>query len=84
VVDDTVADKDNSHKIELARQQYSGNLQGVIKGTSFVTCVYVNPKLDRFWIVDYRIYDPGSYPSNTPPLEFFLSNFLLLLVPQLA
>ena len=23
-----------------------------------MTCVYVNPTLDQFWIIDYRIYDP--------------------------
>jgi hypothetical protein len=23
-----------------------------------VTCVYINPELDQFWIIDYRIYDP--------------------------
>ena len=22
-----------------------------------VTCVYVNPETDQFWIIDYRIYD---------------------------
>jgi hypothetical protein len=32
----------------------------VIKGIGVVTCVYVNPELDRFWIVDYRIYDPDG------------------------
>jgi hypothetical protein len=25
-----------------------------------VTCVYVNPALDRFWLIDYRIYDPDG------------------------
>jgi hypothetical protein len=58
VFDDTVADKDFSHKIELVRRQYSGNAHGVIKGLGIVTCVYVNPELDQFWIIDYRIYDP--------------------------
>ena len=23
-----------------------------------VTCVYVNPVTDQFWLIDYRIYDP--------------------------
>lgn len=23
-----------------------------------VTCVDVNPELDQFWLIDYRIYDP--------------------------
>lgn len=42
------------------RRQYSGNAHGVIKGIGVVTCVYVNPKIDQFWIIDYRIYDPAG------------------------
>jgi len=60
VFDDTVADKNFSHKIELVRRQYSGNAHGVIKGIGIVTCVYVNPDLEQFWIIDYRIYDPDG------------------------
>jgi hypothetical protein len=56
--DDTVLDHDSSSKIELVRQQYSGNAHAVIKGIGVVTCVYINPELDQFWIIDYRIYDP--------------------------
>ena len=58
VFDDTVIDKNFSHQIELVRSQYSGNAHGVIKGIGVVTCVYVNPQTDQFWIIDYRIYDP--------------------------
>jgi hypothetical protein len=32
----------------------------VIKGIGVVTCVYVNPALDQFWLIDYRIYDPDG------------------------
>lgn len=60
VFDDTVIDKNFSHDIELVRRQYSGNAHGVIKGIGVVTCVYVNPKIDQFWIIDYRIYDPAG------------------------
>src|SRR5664280_1455076 len=60
VFDDTVIDKNLSHDIELVRRQYSGNAHGVIKGIGVVTCVYVNPKIDQFWIIDYRIYDPAG------------------------
>lgn len=24
----------------------------------FLTCIYVNPILDQFWLIDYRIYEP--------------------------
>jgi hypothetical protein len=60
VFDDTVIDKNFSHQIELVRRQYSGNAHGVIKGIGVVTCVYVNPQIDQFWIIDYRIYDPDG------------------------
>jgi hypothetical protein len=60
IFDDTVADKNFSHRIELVRRQYSGNAHGVIKGIGIVTCVYVNPALDQFWIIDYRVYDPDG------------------------
>ncbi len=58
VFDDTVADKRHSSEIELVRHQYSGNAKGVIKGIGIVTCVYVNPTINQFWLIDYRIYDP--------------------------
>lgn len=60
VFDDTVIDKNFSHDIELVRRQYSGNAHAVIKGVGVVTCVYVNPMTDQFWIIDYRIYDPAG------------------------
>ncbi len=60
VFDDTVIGKNYSRQIELARNQYSGNTHGIIKGIGVVTCVYINPKIDQFWIVDYRIYDPAG------------------------
>jgi len=58
VFDDTVLDKGHSHYIELVRRQWSGNEKAVIKGIGVVTCVYVNPELDQFWVIDYRIYAP--------------------------
>jgi len=58
--DDTVLDKNASFAIELVRRQYSGNAKQVIKGIGVVTCVYVHPALDLFWLIDYRIYDPDG------------------------
>lgn len=60
VFDDTVVDKNFSFKMELVRRQWSGDAHGIIKGMGVVTCVYVNPTLDQFWIIDYRIYDPDG------------------------
>lgn len=60
VFDDTVIDKNASRQIELVRSQYSGHAHRIIKGIGVVTCVYVNPHLNQFWIIDYRIYDPNG------------------------
>lgn len=58
--DDTVLDKNHSRKIEPARPQWSGNVKRVIEGIGVVSCVYVNPSIDRFWVIDYRIYAPET------------------------
>jgi len=55
--DDTVLDKNSSHKIEGAVKQYSGNAHHVVTGIGVVTCVYYNPDTDRFYPLDFRQYD---------------------------
>ncbi len=60
IFDDTVINKKYANKIELVRRQYSGNEHQVIRGIGVVNCIYFNPKTDKFWILDYRIYDPDS------------------------
>jgi hypothetical protein len=75
VFDDTVIDKNFSRNIELVRSQYSGNAHKVIKGIGVVTCVYVNPQIDQFWIIDYRIYDPdGDGKSKLEHMKDMLLN----------
>lgn len=58
IFDDTVLDKSYSFAIEGVRRQYWGNEHAVIKGIGLVNCLYYNPELDRFWVVDYRLFDP--------------------------
>jgi hypothetical protein len=58
--DDTVLDKRHSFKIECVKSQWSGNEHKTIKGIGVVTCVYVNPKLNQFWAIDYRVYNPDG------------------------
>jgi hypothetical protein len=73
--DDTVLDKNDSFAIELVRSQYSGNAKAVIKGIGVVTCVYVNPNTDQFWLIDYRIYDPaGDGKSQLDHVREMLTN----------
>jgi hypothetical protein len=77
VFDDTVLDKNFSFAIELVRRQYSGNAKAVIKGIGVVTCVYVNPLLDRFWLIDYRIYDPeGDGKTKLDHVQEMLTNIV--------
>jgi hypothetical protein len=58
IFDDTVADKDYSYEIAGVRKQYSGNAHGLVKGIGIVTFVYFNPELNRYWVLDYRVFDP--------------------------
>jgi hypothetical protein len=60
IFDDTVIDKRYSEEIELTRWQYSGNEHGVIRGIGLISCLYVNPRMGKFWVIDYRIYDPSG------------------------
>jgi hypothetical protein len=58
IFDDVVLDKRDSRAIEITQWQYSGNEARVINGIGVVTCVYYQPKVKRFWAIDYRIYSP--------------------------
>ena len=60
IFDDTVADKNYSRSIELVRRQWSGNTHSVIRGIGIVTCLYVNPETDQFWLIDYRLFAPDE------------------------
>ena len=53
-----VLDKNYSRQIEGVCRQYSGNEHRVIRGIGLVSCVYVNPEMERYWVIDYRFYDP--------------------------
>jgi hypothetical protein len=60
IFDDTVSDKNYSSVMELVRRQWSGNAKSVIKGIGIVTCIYVNLELNKFWLIDYRIFAPDE------------------------
>jgi len=66
IFDDTVLDKSYSFAIEGVRRQYSGNAHAVIRGIGLVTCVYYNPEIDRFWVLDYRLFDPERDGKTKP------------------
>lgn len=58
IFDDTVLDKSYSHKIEMVRRQYSGNVGGIVKGIGVVVMLYYVPAWDRFYLLGYRLFDP--------------------------
>src|SRR5207237_9903047 len=60
IFNDTVLDHSFSPHIEMVRRQWSGNQKSVIRGIGLVTCVYVNPQTEQFWVIDYRIFDPDT------------------------
>jgi hypothetical protein len=60
IFDDTVLDKSFGPSIEVTRKQWSGNEKSIIRGIGVVSCVYVNPETERFWVIDYRIFDPDA------------------------
>jgi Transposase DDE domain len=59
IFDDTVLDKSYSHKIEMVRRQYSGNVGGVVVGIGVVVMLYYVPSEDKFYLLGYRVFDPA-------------------------
>lgn len=75
IFDDPVLDKNYSVALELVRRQDSGNPHSVIKGIGVVTCIDVNPSVNRFWLIDYRLYDPeGDGKSKLEHVRDMLIN----------
>lgn len=66
IFDDTVLEKSFGPEIEPTRRQWSGNEKEVIRGIGVLSCVYVNPKTEHFWVIDYRIFDPDSDGKSKP------------------
>lgn len=60
IFDDTVLDKRFARAIECTQVQYSGNVHGLVRGIGLVSCLYVNPELAQYWVIDYRIYDKAT------------------------
>ena len=60
VFDDSVLDKNHSREMELVYRHYSGNEHRIIRGIGLISCVYVNPETEQFWVIDYRLYDPET------------------------
>jgi hypothetical protein len=80
VFDDTVLDKNFSRVLPLASKQFSGNAHHVVNGVGVVNCLYYNPDLDQYWILDYRIYDKSG--DGKTKLDHILSMFDQLILKE--
>jgi len=58
LVDDSVQNKQYSHKIELVKKQYSGAEHGLVRGIGVVNLVHSDG--EDFYPIDYRIYAPEA------------------------
>jgi hypothetical protein len=82
IFDDTVADKNHSQHISPARSQFSGAARHVITGIGIVNCLYYNPELDKFWVIDFRVFDPDSDgKTKLQHVEDMLKNALKRQIP---
>lgn len=57
IFDDSVMEHQSGKKIENAYKQYCGNTHSLITGIGVINCVYYNPELKEYWLIDFRIYD---------------------------
>jgi hypothetical protein len=57
VIDKTVLEHKNSNKIEGAYKQWSGSSHDIVMGIGLVNLIYFNPEINRFWILDCKIWD---------------------------
>ena len=64
--DDMVVSKPYAKAIEPVRRQWSGSEKRVVEGIGIVACVYVNPKTQAHWTIDYRLYDVDRDGKPTP------------------
>jgi len=60
IFDDCVLPKKHSRKIEGSKVQYAGCEKGLVKGIGIVNCIYYNPDIKEYWVIDYRMYDPPT------------------------
>jgi hypothetical protein len=57
IFDDSVMEHQGAKMIENAYKQYCGNTHSIITGIGVINCVYYNPELQEYWLIDFRIYD---------------------------
>ena len=56
IFNDIILEKRNISKIKIVGKQYNRPKHKPINGTEVVISVYYNPEIDRYWVINYRIY----------------------------
>lgn len=57
IIDKVVLEHKNTGKIECAYKQWSGSSYDIVMGIGVINLIYYNPEIDRFWAIDFRIWD---------------------------
>jgi hypothetical protein len=57
IIDKTVLEHKNSSNIECAYKQWSGSSHDVVMGIGLINLVYFNPEINKFWILDCKVWD---------------------------
>lgn len=57
IIDKVVLEHMNTSKIECAYKQWSGSSHSIVTGIGVINLIYYNPEIDRFWVIDFRVWD---------------------------
>jgi hypothetical protein len=72
IIDKVVLEHKNTTKIECAYKQWSGSSHAIVMGIGVVNILYYNPELDRYWIIDCRVWDKKVDGKKETELAFEL------------
>jgi Transposase DDE domain len=72
IIDKVVLEHKNTTKIECAYKQWSGSSHAIVMGIGVVNMLYYNPELDRYWIIDCRVWDKKVDGKKETQLAFDL------------
>jgi hypothetical protein len=72
IIDKVVLEHKNTTKIECAYKQWSGSSHATVMGIGVVNILYYNPELNRYWIIDCRVWDKKVDGKKETELAFEL------------
>ena len=72
IIDKVVLEHKNTTKIECAYKQWSGSSHAIVMGIGVINILYYNPEVDRYWIIDCRVWDKKVDGKKETQLAFEL------------